>query len=834
MATDRAQPHRSPSHSTPSDSTRDAYRRLSVPEEGGAFHVSRRHFLQGLATLGAGAAAGSLTPGWAREAFAAQPIGTDDGVLVVLLMGGGSDGLHTVVPYASGAYQDARTGVAFSADDVSQLDGRIGLHPNLTYLKSLYDAGQAAIVQGVGLTTGYDLSHFVSMATWMRGWWGPGGAPTGGAGQPTGWLGRWLDALGRTDGIDPLHAVHLGASVPLHLVGASRRASALGMRAPFGASRDAWERRNFDVIRSFAAASTGLGPLGDAVAATQRDLLDLAVTAAPSYSPNLPDGRLVRQLTLAARLVNADLGLRILSVAWGDFDSHNGLLAMHGERMAELDAGLAAFFGTLDARFASRVTLMTFSEFGRQLEVNASEGVDHGTANVQLIVGRQVRGGLYGAMPDLSRLDDRRQLTPTTDVGQVYATVVQRWLGADPVEILGRAYPQLDLFRAAPGAAVPVPPPGPTAVGDLVALPPLRRLDTRVGLGAPRRPVSAGQTIDLAVLGTGDVPPTGVTAVVLNVTAVAPTATGYLTVWPTGEARPTSSNLNFVAGSVVPNLVLCKAGREGKVSIFNPNGATHVVADVVGYVRAANGTGVALTPVRPVRLVDTRTVGRSPIGPDADLVLPVTGGTIPQNAQAVVLNVTATAPTATGYLTVYPDGTERPLSSNLNVVPGTTVPNLVVAKVGTNGNVRIYNRNGATHVIVDLLAHIAPAGSGTTGRVVALTPSRVLDTRLPGSGGALGAADERIVTLAGIGGVPGNGAAGVVVNVTVTDPTAVGHLIVWAADQARPTASNLNFGPGQTVPNLVISRLSPAGKLKLFNSNGRVHVVIDVVGYVAA
>ncbi len=820
--------------SDPHDSTAAAYRRLSVAEPSTAFTVSRRRFLQGLATIGAGTAAGALTPAWAREAFAAAPIGPNDGVLVVLMMGGGNDGLNTVAPYASGAYHDARGDLALSADEVLPLDGRIGLHPRLGYLKSLYDAGQVAVVQGVGLTSGYDLSHFVSMATWMRAWWGAGAAPVGPGGQPTGWLGRWLDAFGRSNGIDPLHAVHIGSSIPLHLVGATRKASALGTRAPFGTASEAWEQRNFAAVRSFAAAPTGLGPLGDAVTTMQRDLLDLAATAAPVYGTELPRSRLVPQLTLAARLVNANLGLRVLSIGWGDFDSHNGQLAMHGDRMAELDAALAAFFAELDPTFASRVTLMTFSEFGRTLRVNGSNGTDHGTASVQLLIGRQVRGGVHGEAPDLRRLDDQDQLTSTTDVSGVFATVVSRWLGGDPVEILGRDQPQLELFRAAPGAAVPAPPPGPTPIGELVALAPLRRLDTRVGLGAPTAPVGPGQTLDLAVVGTGDVPPIGVTAVVLNVTAVTPTATGHLTVWPTGETRPTASNLNFTAGQVVPNLVVCKAGREGKVSIYNPNGSTHVVADVVGYLRAADGAGSALTPLRPVRLIDTREPGRTAIGADAELPLQVVGGQVPGNAHAVVLNVTATAPTATGYLTVYPEGAERPLSSNLNVVPGATVPNLVVAKVGTNGRVRIYNRNGSTHVVVDLLGYVAPAAAGSAGRLVALTPARVLDTRLPNGGGTIGPAAERTITVTGRNGVPPTGVVGVVVNVTVTEPTKVGHLIVWPADQARPTASNLNFAPGQTVPNLVIARTSPDGKIKLFNSNGNVHVVIDVVGYISA
>ena len=793
-----------------------AYRALSVREHDTPFNLTRRRFLQAAGALGGGAAL-AATPAWAQEAFAATPVGPDQGILVMIMMTGGNDGLNTVVPYIDGNYYSRRPYTAIPPDQVLPLDGRVGLHPNLVNLKALYDQNQVAVVQGVGYPNP-DLSHFASMAHWMRGW--------AGSGTPgTGWLGRWLDHIGA----DAFHAIHLGNSVPLHLAGTTRKASALGTGHPFGTSTDGNAQRLYSAINSFAAASTGTGPYGDALVAAQRDHLTLAAAAGPSYSPALPTGPLIGQLTLVARLINANLGTRILSVGWGDFDSHDAHRAMHDARMAEFDAALGSFWATLSPQWASRVTIMTFSEFGRRLPENGNRGIDHGTGGMQLLIGPQVRGGIHGAAPSLSQLDPHSSLVATTHFQEVYASVLAQWLGADPTTIMGANPNQLALFGAGPGVSADGPGPGPTPPGDLMALSPSRRLDTRIGLGiSSAGPLGPGEQVDLLVTGGGGVPNHGVLAAVLNVTAVTPTDPGYLTVWPTGEGQPGSSNLNFLPGDVVPNLVMCKVGDGGRVSIRNANGRTDVVADVVGYVK--EGSDTALLPTQPTRLLDTR--DSAPVGPRGDIELTVVGGTIPwSGVQSVVLNVTATGSTNASFLTVYPNGQPRPWSSNLNFLTGQTVPNLVVAKVGDGGKVRFFNAEGHSHVVVDLLGYVCSSASGG-GRVVALTPARVLDTREGWAGGPLVGGVDRFVSLAGIGGLPAGTFSGVIANITVTGGTDFGYLTVWPASQPRPLASNLNFGPGQTVPNLVVSAVSPDGTLGLFAPFGQTHVIIDLVGYI--
>jgi hypothetical protein len=245
--------------------------------------------------------------------------------------------------------------------------------------------------------------------------------------------------------------------------------------------------------------------------------------------------------------------------------------------------------------------------------------------------------------------------------------------------------------------------------GGFHPLAPSRILDTRDGTGGHRAPVGPAATVDVTVAGRGGVPASGVSAVVVNVTVTQPTLAGYLTVFPSGTARPVASNLNFVPGETVPNLAVAKVGTGGKVSLYNSVGTTHVVLDVVGwYDNDGRATGAHYIPLSPARILDTR-VGTGglgePVGPATSVDVRVTGrGGVPASGvSAVVLNVTATNPSVGGYLTVFPTGTSPPLASNLNFAAHETVPNLVVAKVGDDGKVSVYNNAGTTHVVFDVV-----------------------------------------------------------------------------------------------------------------------------------
>ena len=258
---------------------------------------------------------------------------------------------------------------------------------------------------------------------------------------------------------------------------------------------------------------------------------------------------------------------------------------------------------------------------------------------------------------------------------------------------------------------VSVPTGVPGTAGLFNPLVPARILDTRNGTGGVSSPVGPGATINVQVTGQGGVPAAGVAAVVINLTVTNPTASSYVTAFPTGGSQPLASKVNFVAGQTIPNRVVIKLGTGGKISIFNSFGNVHLVADVNGWFTdgtVATANGSVFTGLSPNRIVDTRngTGGfSSPVGPGASIAVTVAGkgGVPPAGATAAVLNVTATNPTAPSYLTVWPDGTSRPLASDLNFVSGQTIPNLVIVKLGSNGKVDIFNAAGSTDVVVDVV-----------------------------------------------------------------------------------------------------------------------------------
>lgn len=371
-------------------------------------------------------------------------------------------------------------------------------------------------------------------------------------------------------------------------------------------------------------------------------------------------------------------------------------------------------------------------------------------------------------------------------------------------------------------------------------LPPSRILDTRAGVGAPAGAVGADRSIDVKIAGIGSVP-ADARSVALNVTAVGPTADGYMTVYPTGATPPAASNLNYFAGDVVANLVIAKVGANGSVSFYNNSGATHVVADVAGYFSdPASGAGDLQHGLLPTRQLDTR-IGlgapKAPIGPIGTINVKLAGvGAVPDFATSVILNLTAVGPTgANGYLTVFPAGTTRPNASNVNFNPGDTVPNLVIAKIGANGSISIYNDAGATDVLADVMGYFSSPtnepGAGQKGTV----PDRMLDTRT-GIGGPIapvGPGATVNVRIAGIRGIPDD-ATSVVLNVTAVGPTAPGgYLTVYPTGEARPNSSNLNFNPGDVVPNLVIAKVGAGGSISIFNAVGNTNVLVDVMGYFA-
>jgi hypothetical protein len=368
------------------------------------------------------------------------------------------------------------------------------------------------------------------------------------------------------------------------------------------------------------------------------------------------------------------------------------------------------------------------------------------------------------------------------------------------------------------------PIPGPVTSG-LVSTTPVRLLDTRTS-----SPLGQGGVLALQVTGQHGIP-SNVTAVVLNVTAVSPSATSYLAVYPDGELQPGVSNLNFNAGQTVPNLVTVPV-VDGAVDIFNHIGSVNVLADLFGYYTASGGQ--TYHQVTPTRLLDTRSGTGAPRAKMADgqtLGLTVTGGSqnIPANVSAVIMNVTVTNPTGTGFLAVFPGNEGFPGVSNINFVPGQTISNLVIVPV-SNGSVSFYNKNGTTDVIGDIMGYYTP---DTSKQFTAITPARLLDTRNgTGTNGHVGAIGTNGTVKLGIGGVDGipSNVEAVVLNVTAINPTGSSFLTVYPDGHSLPGVSNINFVAGETIPNLVVVPVTN-GSVDFYNHFGNADVTADVAGY---
>jgi uncharacterized protein (DUF1501 family) len=365
---------------------------------------------------------------------------------VVLTLYGGNDGLNTVVPAADDAYQDARPELAYGPDEVLDLGEGLGLNPGLKGLKGLWDDHRLAIVRGVGYPNP-DHSHFRSMGIWQT------GSPA--TSVPTGWLGRWLDA---TDG-DPLRALAIDPVLPPLFAGEKTAAASLpagGLVLPKGdlgagfaglgepvAGEERWRAA---AARSIADLHRAARELGGAVrgpddpdgsGADQDEQRDKGASAGGA-------GALAAQLDVVARLIEAGVPTRAYSVSLGGFDTHADERDTQERLLKELDAALTPFASRL-ARTdrGKQAVVLVYSEFGRRVKGNASEGTDHGTAGPVFVLGDRVAGGFHGEQPSLTDLDDD-DLKSTTDFRDVYAALLADVLGTDPAKILDNHPGHLD------------------------------------------------------------------------------------------------------------------------------------------------------------------------------------------------------------------------------------------------------------------------------------------------------------------------------------------------------------------------------------------------------
>ena len=375
----------------------------------------------------------------------------------------------------------------------------------------------------------------------------------------------------------------------------------------------------------------------------------------------------------------------------------------------------------------------------------------------------------------------------------------------------------------------------PTAGQSLfVPLDPVRLTDTRKTV--PPTPLGPGGVLDLLVA-DGVRVPLDATSVTLNVTADQASAATDVRVYPTpaGSAPPPGvSNLNVVPRRTVANLVTVKVGDRGRVRLRNQSGSVHLVVDLSGYTTTDPADASTYVPRAPVRLMDTRP--GAPVGAgevrqlDVRRTLDGSPSGVPDDATAVVLNVTAVAPSAPTDVRVYPTraGARPPTVSNLNAGPGRNVPNLVVVAVGEGSRVSLRNQSGTVDLLADLAGWYVPGDAGNAFHPV--DPVRLLtaERALLGPGGT------QDLVVAGAGTVPA-AATAVMLNVTAVGATQSTDVRVYPtpSGSAVPRVSNLNVVRGQTVPNAVLASVGRDGSVRLRNAAGSVRLIVDLAGWYA-
>jgi uncharacterized protein (DUF1501 family) len=401
--------------------------------------MNRRNFL--IATAGATAVLGGVAaitlPDLLRSTEQ-RKLADGAGVLVIVTMYGGNDGLSTVIPYTDNAYHDARPDLAYAPEEVLHLDGQLGLNPKLKGLSRTWSDRKMAIIRGVSYPKP-DRSHFRSMDIWQT------ASPQVAA--PTGWVGRWLDATGD----DPLRAINIGSVLPMMAVGQKQTASALsGDSSPVSAEvadalsklgrDDPNDTRPMSAVCSAYRSTREVGLAVAPVLGTDSDpLLSIDPNAGGlnvdlSKDPN----PLSTKLNVVSKCIKAGVPTRVYMVALGGFDTHADERGTQEQLLGVVDEAITSFLRDMSTdSYGKNVVVLMYSEFGRRVAANASEGTDHGTAGPVFVAGVPVKGGFYGEEPSLTDLDDG-DLKGSTDFRDIYHELLAKTVSTDPEPAVGR------------------------------------------------------------------------------------------------------------------------------------------------------------------------------------------------------------------------------------------------------------------------------------------------------------------------------------------------------------------------------------------------------------
>jgi len=405
--------------------------------------TTRRSFLKSSSLVALGLTVPKFVSRTAWAAPTADKAGAKDTILVVVQLTGGNDGLNTVVPYKDPEYAKLRTTLRLPTDQIKKLNDEIGLHPSMDGLANLLEDHALSVVQGVGYPNP-NQSHFRSMDIWQ--------AASTEEKLVEGWIGK---ALKKLPAAGTYHLTENNEVAPLALAGSPVRAPSIAslddFRLKMAASSGADKRAQKEVIEGVVKTQSGKPSLLDFVQRTASNTYassERLMNIGKNYQPKspYPNTPLANRLKLAAQLIDADIGARIFYVSLENFDTHANQLNNHANLLAQLSGAMTAFYKDMAGRgHKDRVLMMTFSEFGRRAHENGSKGTDHGAAAPMLLVGGKVKVGVIGKHPSLTDLD-QDNLKHHTDFRQVYATVLDKWLGVNSKEVLGQEFKPLELF----------------------------------------------------------------------------------------------------------------------------------------------------------------------------------------------------------------------------------------------------------------------------------------------------------------------------------------------------------------------------------------------------
>jgi uncharacterized protein (DUF1501 family) len=408
-------------------------------------HCTRRGFLQNSSLVALGLSVPTFLSRTALAAPTAERQGAKDTILVVIQLTGGNDGLNTVIPFKDAEYAKLRPTLKQPKDQLKKINDEIALHPSLGGLAGLVEEQSLAVVQGVGYPNPSQ-SHFRSMDIWQ--------AASTAEKLTEGWLGKTLKQL---PSASAFHVKAGGEGGWLALDGAPVRVPSITSIEDFqlkmAAASGADKRQQQAIIEGAAKPGSGKPSLLDFVQrtaantyASSRRLQDIGKNYQPKA--DYPSTGLANRLKLAAQLIDANLGARIFYVSLENFDTHANQANTHTALLSELSGAMTAFYKDMSARgHKDRILMMTFSEFGRRAKENGSKGTDHGSAAPIFLVGGKVKAGVIGAHPSLTKLEDGN-LKHHTDFRQVYAAILDQWLGVSSKEVVGEGFNAVEILKS--------------------------------------------------------------------------------------------------------------------------------------------------------------------------------------------------------------------------------------------------------------------------------------------------------------------------------------------------------------------------------------------------